>query len=554
MRIQHWITAMGSSFVLLIAATYCHAQGGGGAVIVDGYAPPEASMGAPDGYGYQPPFNNYHPEVISPPNAPQMAPWPAISPFEPANVLQTQHVERDGNWFREMMFRNQQVTFSLEYVNTVFSNPGSTTVGSPIPPLVMNNNGLQIAGFPQSQFGEGFPAPTFGVPILVDRGVWPFPFRRTGAAATSTTVTTFGTVDAQVFPIRTTGDLLGKLQSDGIRTRFGMGNGDGTGWLATAYYAPGGTTHFRRGVDSINGVPITQAMIVLNPSILFTRNGAVPLDDGITQPPTALNSGFRGTTVKFDVLYEMANKIESAGIGLNSYMTPWIKGDSATITPFWGGRYMYIGEQFNFRGIDSGMSYTPTANTSRPTTVIRAYPLMEALLQNSVDSHLMGPQFGFKTELGESRAFRVWGETNFGLMINHERFNIEGQNIGDPLFHRDDPNINLGPDEMYDLANDRFRTEITSFSSTQTRTHLSPMFEQSVNAEMGFDGLFPNLAKSALLEDARLQVGYTMTAIAFASRASSSIAWRGFPLFHGIRTNHQSLLMHQFNVGLNWQY
>jgi len=589
MRFQHWLKGLGSSMTLLTAATISYAQGpgspvayddgsSGGAEIVDDFGPnggypagaptgpsyggpppgayggPQPGPGGAPGANFQQPFHTHHQAAVYPPQSPGFAPWPAISPFEPANLDTDRHMNRRGLWFRDMMFQNQEVEFSAEYIYTQFSKQENSVVGSPIPQFIVTADGtVDILSALPYQPNVPLEGAQFVLNnVRVGRGVYPFVYHLLPSGAVEVV-----TDDISAVPPRFLSNLGGRLDSNGMKMRMGVRDSDGSGWGLSGYFAPEGRTSFQAGSNIFNGVPITQAMVNANIGLIRPRNGSLPLNDGVTIPPDQLASGFVGTSQKFDLMYRMNTSTSSEGVGLNHYMTHLIEGEAMSITPMYGARYMHIGDEFHFLGVDSGLGYDvdDSEDGNEPTgAILLENPLMETVLNNTVDSHLAGPQAGFRVDLGNTRNFKVWGETTFGLMINHERYHLDGQNVGVPLFHQDDVDGIPEPDEMFDITNDRFRTEITSFDTVESTTHVSPLFEQSIQAESALSNLIPGLGKNALLENANLKVGYTFTAVGVASRAGNTVNWRGFPQFPGIKQNHETFLMHQFNLGLNWMY
>jgi hypothetical protein len=218
-------------------------------------------------------------------------------------------------------------------------------------------------------------------------------------------------------------------------------------------------------------------------------------------------------------------------------------------------RYLYIGERFGFRGIDSGYDYTVDDGgddgTFRPDpgSIILLYPQYEAVLESTVNSHLAGPEFGLRFDLGEGDSFHVWGETIAGLLVNSEEIRVQGRNIGDPLYDAQILGLNIP-----NLSLPRMFTNPTDFNDTETHTHVSPIFSQSVNADIDILDYVPGINRLNAFEDAKFRVGYQFFVAGHIARPADSIVWRGFPLFPEATASYKTWFSHQVNIGVNWEY
>src|SRR5690606_29729898 len=81
-------------------------------------------------------------------------------------------------------------------------------------------------------------------------------------------------------------------------------------------------------------------------------------------------------------------------------------------------------------------------------------------LTNVVRTHLAGPEIGLRYDLG-GRAFSIWGHTKFGLMMNHEKIDLDGNNIGHGL-----------TSDMLVDPNDPLKY---AFEDAEDHTHVSPL-------------------------------------------------------------------------------
>ncbi len=565
MRNQDWTTALGTALALMLSVSAVDAQTGrtsitqmgsetdsGGAVIVDGFAPQDYGSpyyGSVPGAMFQPPFGNNHPQQLYPPQVPpSMAPWPAISPFDPANVKVTQYRNTNGLWLRDTIMQKKRWEASIEYVRTNFKKPRDTLIGSGHGRLSGSNiNMFGPQGPPVFTNGQAPPLPLDS--IVIGPGAFPFPGLLVGATIQYTT-------DSSLFPIRNLDQLDGGLDSNGVRIRFGHFDEDGTGWITNGFASSEANTLFRSGQAKVNGFPITQALLLSQTgtpqlgqggggggatvlSLVYPRNGAIPLIDAIDPADSAIPfATFNGTTQKFDVLFEVAYETSSAGFDINHYTGTVYRSGAMKISTYVGGRYIYLSENMSFFGIDSGFGYDVDEDTFRPDagSVTIAYPLMESHLNANAESHMGGAQAGFRVDLGTGKTFHVFTHTTLGLLANYEIVDVTGNNIGDPLHH---PEMHNGI-----TFNDN------SFFDRKRQTHVSPLFEQSIYADISVPHILPFMRKSFLFEDASLRLGWTWTYIGQVARPGDSINWKGFPLFPSVRTERRSFTMNQLSIGL----
>lgn len=555
MRIQPWLKALAGAALAFWAQLPACGQDGFGAYPADG-----AYGGAPAAVPYfQPPYGNNDPSIIYPPAIPQTyQPWPAISPFQSANIGTDQHLNRDGLWFRRQMYKKRTYYGSVEGMAVWFRDAGEATVGSRFMTIDPESGEVRGVDVDPNTVG-GLPViPTIapGQPgrFPVEDAVFPFP-------ALDATAGIFNATSRIDFhPIRTAGNIPDPQAAPGIMLRWGFEDEDGTGVQTNVWWAFEGESSFQRGADNINGIPVSQALTIsLGGLNLSTQFGNVPLDNGEFLFPF---SG-TGSTAKYDVMYRLQHETEAGGTNLSYYLQPIVEGDGLRVRPSLGARYMYISEGFSFRGIDSGFNYDvdaialgggggggqQQAQLFRPVTASLAalYQQYEATLSNSISTHLAGPEVGLRFDLGDSYdGFRVWGETNLAVVANHQQFQLEGDNIGDPLV---DARLNLNtPPRMLDPANE------SQFASTANTTRVAPIFSQSFNADFHVLDDIPVLRDTHIFQNATLRLGYTFTWIGNIARPADSIHWQGFPLFPQIRAEYEPWWMHSFNAGIDWEW
>lgn len=496
------------------------------------------------GIMFQPQYSTNQPQAIYPAGTPQgYHPWPEISPYQQPNVAYTQHENRDGTWFKKIVNRRREYFSSVELLTTWYRSAGKGRIGSPHAPVAhWGEDGIQpplgvpidtIFAFPEvPNLSEDIPG--F---FPVDRRVFPYPLLDDEEGAE---------LDAIRFSVRSARNLPDPHGEVGLQLRWGFTNEDDTGFMMNAWYGFEGGAAFTRGLEYINGVRVNQAVTAqLGGQNLSAVLGHLPLDNGESIRPDFGT----GSTAKFDVLYSIRQTTEAGGTNFSIYQQPIYSADGITIKPLWGMRYLYIHENFGFRGIDSGFDYSVDEETLRPDTgsLTPLYDQYEARLSNDVQSHIAGPEIGLRFDLGKGKkGFKLWGETIFGLAANYEELRMSGENIGDPL--ADAQILGLDEPRMFQSGVD------TRFEERRSTTHVSPVFQQSIFANMALFDTIPGLNRMAMLEGASFRIGYTFLWVGELSRPIDSVKWQGFPRFPELQTNRTSWWMHQLNLAVDWTF
>jgi hypothetical protein len=356
-------------------------------------------------------------------------------------------------------------------------------------------------------------------------------------------------------------------------------NEDGSGLMLTGWFGTEGHDRFKLGWDAFNGVAVDQAFILANAPVggdafVFPRNGSLPLltrDDFLNSganPLTELTTlGYTGISTKFDVLFQYDIDAFATGGALHLYHEPVYKRKWVTVRPTFGARYQYLDERFGFRGIDSGFGYNTSnlivagggagqqaAPTYRPTAA-EIFPVtdtlgnsffFEANLESKTFSHMAGPEAGFRYDFGQGEHFSIWGQSTIALLANHEKIQLTGRNIGDPV------NYFLVTGDNY---TDPASGIDTRFSKEESHTHASPMFEQAVYIDMDVFRFVPILNKLHVLESARFRTGYTYTVIGEVARPAELIEWRAFPDLPGIRSDQRKTWStHNWSFAVDWRF
>lgn len=173
-------------------------------------------------------------------------------------------------------------------------------------------------------------------------------------------------------------------------------------------------------------------------------------------------------------------------------------------------------------------------------------PPIESYLRSRVRSHMAGPEIGLRFDIGgDGDGFAVWGESRFALLANHERIQLDGDNIG----------MTTRPaDFLQPTSEDAQRNR---FNDQESHTHVSPYFEQSIYAEAPIFEHLPVLRKVRLLENAQFRVGYTFTYIGFVAEPEKSWIPQGAPsqgLFPLVSVSRGKWLADQWTFAIDWRY
>jgi len=514
---------------------------------------------------FQPAYGTNDPGVMYPQRVPQgYNPYPAISPYNMGNVAWDQTFrDNDGLWYERIMNTNREYFGSISVIHSTIKNPGNRELGSPHIPFDPVSGGL-----------AGYVIPTYG------QGATP------GASTTTTTTVAVGSVHSSfindprvipyplfeptstfefnnsLFPIRGM-DQFGNYKSTGLQANWGFFNEDGSGMSVGGFWTGVSTQNFTMGTDTINGVKITQDTILSSDGrLLFTRNGALPLAWGSFQTSVPGDNFAVGLgTAKYDLMYHFDTKTSAIGADSNIYFAPTVQRNAMKIRPLIGGRYMMVNDQFSLKGVDSGFSYTVTStsgatgagggatggttgNTYRPDpgSLLVEHAMYEATVHQNVRTNLAGPQAGIRCDFGEGDGFRLWGQSVIGLMANREDYILSGNNIGD---ERGLLAAGAGLDML---------TSDARFASTRSVSHVSPLFEQSINADMKLLQYIPGVRRLPGVEDCVFKIGYTATVVGQVARAADSIDWRGFPYFPSISPGRETWWMSRWNFGIERRF
>lgn len=297
---------------------------------------------------------------------------------------------------------------------------------------------------------------------------------------------------------------------------------------------------------------------------------ALPLQDGIT---------VGGTNQIFDMDYILRHSIETYGAGAHFASAPIIDNDRITLRTTFGGRYYEIDENLRFDGVYSGLAYefpqqdgldddddfvvdnvfeadgTDTFTQVNPSDQI----LIRSFMDSTVRSRLYGPEIGVEYDLGKRSGLNITGSTKVGLLLNTERLALAGDNIGNTAATDVDPGTgDVILRDLFDTTTTNGQLTQNAFTDRDGSTHVSPMFEQSLSAELPLFSRVPVLKDMWQLEHAKVKVGWTYLWLGEIADPQapfddlSSNPRNG--IFPVVKVKRESFFQNSFNAGINWEY
>lgn len=509
---------------------------------------------------------------------------PMISPFDHA---MEQHFSSDGIWFRRALSglgKTNETYFNVEYIRTKVRGlkgvVGDYTVPTPGQDAV-------ITAIPHQRLDA--------VDFADDLFLPTFPHQYTD----------------QLLPIRNDGVKL----SGGIRNQMGWR----LGWNA-AYFGESTNTwdaranlnslrlHFfdalsleaSGGVANGSGLPNNLRAIddraVIESQILNARtfDAADAEDFGVLGTTSEIldrhlypfgSIGIRngtdldGTSQMFDMDYIIKHEVQSWGGGMHISSSPIYENGSFQVRPLIGGRVFRLQEGFRFFGVDSGLDYTAnppdyldddddfiidnvaengTDNFTDPITDDTQEILVRSFVNSQVRSTMSGPEIGLEYEIAERKGITFAGSTRVGALFNVEKMYLSGDNIGDTFATEIDVATgNTVRSEMFDTSTAGGVLTQNYFEDYNSTTHLSPLFEQSLSADVPIFSNVPVLRDVWQLENARLRVSWTYTWIGEVADPNQSIVWVSNPragVFPYLKSNRVDYFQNTFSAGINWEF
>ncbi len=307
--------------------------------------------------------------------------------------------------------------------------------------------------------------------------------------------------------------------------------------------------------------------------------GGIGIQTGEAVAPGILDAF--GTNQLFDLEFILSHQIQSYGTGFHFSASPLYEKGDLQVRPIFGGRFFRLQEGIGFVGADSGLDYDAnvpngvdddndglidnvdengTLDFENLETDTTRQILVRSFVNSNVRSSMAGPEAGIEYEIAKKKNVTFSGSTRVGALVNTEKMDLSGDNIGNALsvaVDVTDPAGETIKDQLFDTTTLSGQPTQNAFSDTATSTHISPMFEQTLSAELPIFSRIPVLRDMWQLEHARLRLGWTYTWIGEVADPNGSIVWESNPIdgrFLQLRTQRSDYWQNQFNVGLNWEF
>lgn len=288
-----------------------------------------------------------------------------------------------------------------------------------------------------------------------------------------------------------------EMNSEGLKLRWGFWDADETGFEAIAWYATERFTRDRRFPD-------------FNP---FAPPPFMPRG-----PVVAADDGMGGTVLFFDGNFNLRYSQQAANFHFHRMLPPFFSWnhDSFVVRPMWGARYTFLKERMTFGGFD----FFPTD------------PIGTSL-DSRVRSNMAGPVLGLHYTLGSDLLLFTF-KSSFIFFVNHQERDLEGVGWAD-IFTR--------PDGF-----------VGAFSHSDSSTHFSLGFEQTVHLEIPIFKYVPYLNRSEFFRDAKLRGGVTYMWIDEVSRPNRTVTYNTFPRTPQLTGKRDAWSFIAYDVGVMFQW
>jgi hypothetical protein len=131
----------------------------------------------------------------------------------------------------------------------------------------------------------------------------------------------------------------------------------------------------------------------------------------------------------------------------------------------------------------------------------------------------------------------IRAESKFALMANHEMMNLNGSGLGNHYLFDENGN----PAFVF-----------TTFNRNRSHTHVSPLFEQTVNLELKPFEYIPFFNRMSLFDHATFRAGWTFLVVGQVVRPTDTIVYNAPPLNPGITVRRSHAFFNAWNIGVEW--
>lgn len=581
MRTRHWLAAITSGCLALAGVGDAFAQQG---PLYSNGNPDEVRFNmlpAPYGQSYGPAQPGAYPGMYQPGYPPGANQWPELSPFTGPPYKATEF--QDGFWYNIFKQGNRQYYFSTEAIFGTTSKPSTALIGDPdVNKLNSDASTGNITitvtgGTSGTTGGTGQSSGATGGLTQFNQAPISGPIRSASSSGSSGSGGSTGGTGGSggggtgaivIFPTQDTGILPDNLFSTGFRSSWGWFNNDDSGFVVSGFLQSKATSTFQLLDKQLDLNPDDYRNY--NPTLHLHAWFGLPLGGADTDGTSFSGTINDGAVIPYDmgVIVQFSSRIASANT--DWYFSPVYEREKIKVRTLAGARYIRLQESFLFDGTDSGMGYTVSAGSSgstsgggsttsggtgggtnipgylTPTTFQTGFStpnVIRSHLESTTIADMGGPEVGFRIDLG-GKKFQLWTQTKAGALANVSQRQITGFGIGNAF------NI-ITPNTVPVMPRD---PSVTGFSTSQTTTTFTPMFEQQINTKIPIFNLVPYLNKMEAFERAYLTGGYTFLFLGDVYRPHNSIIWNQWPQTPQLNRHVSNYMNHMFNVGVEWNY
>lgn len=331
-----------------------------------------------------------------------------------------------------------------------------------------------------------------------------------------------------------TTELFGNFFHNGFKSSTGFENADGTGMTVSGFIL------FESSLD--NGLVEPHA-IAGQPTTLLPKWGVV-----VDRPDGS------GIILPFDTRFFQKFQQNIYGADADFYFSPFFERQTFKLRMLGGAKYLQIHEDMYVQGDNSGLGYEVTPGStsfggagSNTAIVFQGINPYSTVFQSSTTTNLVGPHLGLRYDLGGEK-FKIWGQTKIAVAANVEKMVVAGSNVGSyvqpiqlPLIN---PNVVPGPN---------FNGEVPQSVRHQlTNTHISPIFDTSINLDFNGFAWIPWVNQWALFREANMRVGFNYVYVGSVARPANIIAYNYMD--PTINSTHTWFKYSSVNFAVNWKF
>jgi len=328
-----------------------------------------------------------------------------------------------------------------------------------------------------------------------------------------------------------TTELFGNFFHNGLKGTTGFWNADGSGMALSAFIL------FESSLDSD---AVTPHATPGQPATLRPMWGIV-----VDNPNGA------GTVLAFDTRFVQKFQQNIYGSDADFYLAPFFERQTFKLKFMFGAKYLQIHEDFYVQGDNSGLSYSVAAGSTVVGVgfIDQGIPPYSTVFQSSTTSNLVGPHLGLRYDLGGDR-FKIWGQSKIAVAYNHENLIVAGSNVGQYV----QSGVVAGNAIGFVVPGPQFNSSIPAQSTRQQQggSHISPIFDTSINIDFPGFAWIPWVNQWAFFKDAIMRVGFNYVYVGDVARPANIINYNN--LVPTVNSTHTWFEYSAVNFSVNWKF